>query len=238
MKLGINESQDLAQQLVRLKPNNVEVVICPSFVSLSGVARVLKNSNLSLGAQNVFWEAEGAYTGEVCANDLREVGCQFVIVGHSERRQHLGETDDVVHQKVKAALAVKLVPIVCVGETFEQRHDGATDYVLIKQVNAALDGINFGVDQQLIIAYEPVWVIGTGQAINPHDAGAAHQVIRQTLIDLFPLELIKNNCRIIYGGSVDSSNVSSFSRLNDTSGVLVGGASLKVDEFIEIVNNV
>jgi len=237
MKLGLNEAGGLAKELRGVSLPGVELVLCPSFVSLQSVGEILRGSKLKLGAQDVFWETAGAYTGEISAPQLREIGCEFVIVGHSERRKYFQETDDNVHQKIKASLAEGLTPIVCVGETFEQRQQGATDYILIKQVTAALEGIEFRSDQQLIVAYEPVWVIGTGQAIEPPEAQNAHRVIRQTLIDLFPLELVNDNTRIVYGGSVDSSNVSAFSQLENTDGVLVGGASLQADEFTDLIKN-
>ena len=237
MKLGLNQALDLAKSLKAVEALGKEIVICPSFASLFPVSQVLKNTELKLGAQDIFWEASGAYTGEVSASELRDVGCQFVIIGHSERRKYLGETDEIVHKKVKAALAADLVPIICVGETFDQRQAGAADYVLIQQVTKALEGIDLRPDQPVVVAYEPVWVIGTGQAIDPPQAGHVHQVIRQTLIDLFPLELVKNSFRIIYGGSVDRSNVSDFTNLENTSGVLVGNASLEAAEFIDLIKN-
>lgn len=238
MKLNTAASKELATQIKNQAKSDAEIVICPSFVSLTEVEKALKGSLIKLGAQDCFWEAEGAYTGEVSADQLREAGCEFVILGHSERRKYLAETDEMVHQKVKMALAAKLTPIICVGETFEQRQNGAKDYVLIQQTTKALEGAEVGSGQQVIIAYEPVWVIGSGQAIEPEEAAMAHQVIYQSLFDLFPSELVKNNFRIIYGGSVDSDNVDSFIGLDNTSGVLVGGAALKADGFISLIQKV
>ena len=239
MKLGLPESIDLAKAIKKGAPNKkAEVVICPSFVSLSEVAKVLKRSGIKLGAQDCFWETSGAFTGEVSATYLREVGCEFVIVGHSERRAYLKETDEMVHQKIKMALAAGLTPIICVGETFEQRQQGAKDYILIQQTTKALEGIEVGLEKQVIIAYEPVWVIGSGQAVDSSEVAITHQVIRQSLFDLFPAELVKQNFRIIYGGSVDANNVADFIALENTSGILVGGASLKAEEFIAIIKNV
>lgn len=235
MKLGLKESQALAAAIKKIPARTVEVVVCPSFLSLVTVGEALKRSGLKLGAQDCFWEARGAYTGAVSPETLREAGCQFVIVGHSERRQYCQETDEMVHRKVKAALGAGLIPIVCVGETFEQRQEGHQDYVLIQQTTRALEGITFTDDDQLIVAYEPVWVIGTGQAISPDQALSAHQVIRQTLFDLFPLSAVRENIRIVYGGSVDSDNVTDFVGLEHTDGVLVGAASLQPTAFAEIV---
>jgi triosephosphate isomerase len=144
----------------------------------------------------------------------------------------------MVHKKVKIALSSGLAPIICVGETFQERQDGAKDYILIQQVTKALEGVEIKPEQKVVVAYEPVWVIGSGQAIEPQEAMAAHQVIYQTLLDLFPLGLVGSNFRIIYGGSVDESNVASFTRLENTFGVLVGGASLKADDFLAIIKNV
>lgn len=236
MKLGVSASRELATELKRARFNGVEIVVCPSFVNLLAVVDVLKKTGVQIGAQNCFWESSGAYTGEVSPAELYEAGCRYVIIGHSERRQYLRETDSDVHHKVKAALAAGLIPIVCVGETFEQRQQGGQDYVLIDQTVKALEGISLLPPQQLVVAYEPVWVIGSGQAIEPAEAGAAHQVIRQTLIDIFPLSVVADSIRIIYGGSVNESNVKSFTALPHTSGVLVGGASLHPADFIALVN--
>jgi triosephosphate isomerase len=214
------------------------VVLCPSFVSLGEVGKILKGTKIKLGAQDCFWESQGAYTGEVSATYLREIGCEYVILGHSERRKYLNETDEMVHQKVRMALSAGLTPIVCVGETFSQRQEGAKDYILIQQTTKALEGINLGLEKKIIIAYEPVWVIGTGQAISPSEAESAHQVIRQALLDIFPELMVEKSFRIIYGGSVDSINVKNFVCLKNTSGVLVGGASLDAGEFIQLIKNV
>ena len=238
MKLSSAESQKLAMAIKNKARGEAEIVICPSFISLAEVGKVLAGSAVKLGAQDCFWESSGAFTGEVSAQQLKEVGCDYVILGHSERRQHLAETDEMVHKKVKIALSSGLAPIICVGETFQERQDGAKDYILIQQVTKALEGVEIKPEQKVVVAYEPVWVIGSGQAIEPQEAMAAHQVIYQTLLDLFPLGLVGSNFRIIYGGSVDESNVASFTRLENTFGVLVGGASLKADDFLAIIKNV
>ena len=217
-----------------------EIVICAPFTLLSIFTEYgsWRKPYIRIGAQNVHWEPKGAFTGETSVVMLKEAGCYCCIVGHSERRQYLGETDEMVHRKVAAALSAGLVPIICVGETFEQRQTGHQDYALIQQTSRALEGIALTEDQQLIVAYEPVWVIGTGQAINPDQAQTAHQVIRQTLIDLFPLTLVTENIRIIYGGSVDSGNVADFVRLEHTAGVLVGNASLDAGAFAALIRSV
>ncbi|MFA6215988.1 MAG: triose-phosphate isomerase [Patescibacteria group bacterium] len=238
MKLGAAESVQLATAVKGSVSAEVETVVCPSFVSLVAVGNILKGSGIKLGAQDCFWEDKGAYTGEVSASQLKEIGCEFVILGHSERRKYLNETDDMVHQKVVMALKAGLTPIICVGETFQQRQDGAKDYVLIEQTAKALEGLEVEDKNQLIIAYEPVWVIGSGQAIEPQEAAAAHQVIRQSLFDLFPAVLVKNNFRVIYGGSVDQTNITDFIGLENTAGVLVGAASIKAAEFGSLIKNI
>lgn len=238
MKLGLAESVALTKEIKKEAELKAEIVICPSFVNLLAVGEILKKSSIRLGGQDCFWEASGAFTGEVSALQLREIGCEFVILGHSERRQYLAETDEMVHQKVKAALSAGLIPIICVGETFEQRQDGAKDYILIQQTTKALEGVSVGQNQRVIVAYEPVWVIGSGQAVAPSEAAAAHQVIYQSLFDLFPSFLVKNNFSVIYGGSVDASNVAEFINLENTAGVLVGGAALKAKDFLAIIQGV
>lgn len=237
MKLGLAESRDLAFRIKKAKISSAEIILCPSFVSLEAVAHILKGSRVRLGGQDCFWEASGAYTGEVSAKQLKEVGCDFVILGHSERRQYLKETDEMIHKKVRLALSVGLTPIICVGETFEQRQVGAKDYILIQQTTKALEGVEIRPEQQVIIAYEPVWVIGSGQAVAPAEAQAAHQVINQVLFDLFEASLAKNNFSIVYGGSVDEGNIADFVSLENTAGVLVGGASLQEKDFLAVIKN-
>jgi triosephosphate isomerase (TIM) len=239
MNLRIPERKKLVKEIISglKKIDKAEVVLCPSFISLQEVGDLIRKTPLKLGAQDVFWEAKGAYTGEISPLMLEEMNCEYVIVGHSERRKYLNETDEMVHRKLQAALLEKLTPVLCVGETFEERQDGAKDYVIIRQMNSALDGLVLNNDQQVVIAYEPVWVIGSGQAVQPSEAGQVYQLIRQTLLDLFPLEQARNNFRIIYGGSVDASNVKPFLTEASMDGVLVGGASLKAEEFIKIVKS-
>jgi len=241
MKMGLKESLRLAKKLKRTLNkvgNKIEVGVCPSYTSLYSVSVTLVGTKIKLGGQDMFWEEEGAYTGEISPLMLTEYGCRFVILGHSERRHNLGESDKMVHQKVRLALNHHLMPIVCVGEDYEQRQENQTDYVIISQVTKALDGIELKENDRLVIAYEPVWVIGTGQAIEPSEAEHAHNVIYHILLDIFPEEIVKNKIRIIYGGSVDSVNVRSFTDREMIDGVLVGGASLDVEEFTKIVNEV
>lgn len=238
MKLGIPESKELASAIKKINLTKAEVVICPSFVSLTEVAKIVKHTDIALGAQDCFWESQGSFTGEVSATYLKEAGCDFVILGHSERRKYLNETDEMVHRKVGMALSAGLVPVVCVGETFEQRHDGSKDYTLIQQTTKALEGVQIGPDQRVIIAYEPVWVIGTGQAIEPEEAALSQQVIRQVLFDLFTPSVVKNNFSVIYGGSVDATNTSQLISLEENDGFLVGAASQSAEEFEAIIKNI
>lgn len=240
MQLGMPESLQLAQDIKKgiSKNNPAQVVICPSFISLTKVWDILKGSGIELGAQDCFWEEQGKFTGEVSAVYLREAGCRYVILGHSERREHLKETEEMIRKKVQQALNADLTPIVCVGETFEQRQEGAKDYVVINQTTQALSGIKFNLDQTIIVAYEPVWAISPSPyTIMPSEADEMHQVIYRTLLDLFPPTMVKNNFKIIFGGSVDASDAAGFIALENTSGVLVGGASQKAKSFIDLLNS-
>ncbi len=232
----VNLVNQLKKELGLIK--GAKVVLCPSFISLQAVGRLIKEVNLKLGAQDVFWEEKGAYTGEVSPLMLEELSCEYVIVGHSERRKYLNETEEMIHKKIRIALKEKLTPVICIGESFEERQNGAKDYVLMRQLNSALEGIKLESGQEIIIAYEPVWVIGSGQAVQPSEAGQTRDLIRQTLLDLFPADIIDGNFRIIYGGSVNSANVRRFLSEANMDGVLVGGASLKAEEFIKIVRNI
>lgn len=245
MNLSLSESERLTRSILKglipfkKKLAKVEIVFCPHFTALPLVKNLISRTKIKigLGAQNVFWEKKGAFTGEISSLMLKEFDCQYVICGHSERREYFKETDEMIHKKVVAVLDSGLIPILCVGEKFDQRQNGAKDYVIIQQVSHALEGVNLDSNQQLIIAYEPVWVIGSGQAVRPQEAEYTHQVIYQRLIDLFPLELVQKNIRIIYGGSVDSSNIKGFLDKKAIDGVLVGGASLKADEFVKIIES-
>lgn len=231
------ESAGFVEEFVKIYKSNkkMEAVLCPTFISLQSVAAQLKDKEIFLGAQDCFWEEDGAFTGEVSPKNLKELGCRFVIIGHSERRSHLLETDEVVHNKVKAALRQGLVPIICVGETFEERQEGAKDFVVMNQVTKAIEGLELDAEDQLIVAYEPVWVIGSGQAVAPEEAEHTHQVIRQVLIDHFEPATVKERVRIIYGGSVDSSNIKDFFAFQNIDGALVGGASLEPETFNNLI---
>jgi triosephosphate isomerase len=243
MKKGLTESVALAKEMVEkfkdFKEAGKEVAICPTLVALTEVDKVVKKSNLKLGAQNVFWEDRGAYTGEVSPQMLIETGCQYVIIGHSERRKYLLENYSMIHQKVREVLNTEgLIPVVCIGEENEDRKTDRRDFVLLNQLQQALGGIDISENQRIVVAYEPVWAIGSGTAIEPSEATYAHKIIRLALDDMFGMQIIDKNFRIIYGGSVTGKNVKSFSNLENMDGLLVGGASLDAEEFYKICKGI
>ena len=212
----------------------VEKLLCPPFTALMAVFRLIKDSDIRLGAQNMYWEEQGAYTGEISPRMLAEF-CQYVILGHSERRTYFGETDEQVNRKVRAAIAHHLMPIICVGETLEENEAGRAAGVVSRQVREALVGLDILDAEQIVIAYEPVWAIGTGRASTAAGANTLiRNVIRPTLASLFG-ENIAQSVRVLYGGSVDPGNAGDFFRQPEIDGALVGGASLNARSFIDIV---
>ena len=213
----------------------VEVVVCPPFTALAAAAEALAGASIGLGAQDLFWEPQGAFTGEVAAPMLVDAGCRYVIIGHSERRTHFGETDETVWRKLRAALAHTLTPMVCIGETLPQRQADQTFEVLTRQLDGALGDCPEEMCRRLILAYEPVWAIGTGNNATPEQAQEAHQVIRQWVTERCGTEA-GAAIRIQYGGSVTAANAADLLRQPDVDGALVGGASLKADAFSAIVN--
>ncbi len=220
-----------------LKPHvaaarDLEVVVCPPFTALPAVARAVAGSPIGLGAQNLHWEKEGAFTGEVSAPMLAELGCAYVIVGHSERRQHFGETDEIVQRKARAAVAVGLRPVVCLGEALREREAGTTFDVLEAQVKGSLRGLSG--DSGIVVAYEPVWAIGTGRTATPGQAQEAHAFIRKLVESLWSPAAAAAT-RILYGGSVKPDNVRDLMAQADVDGALVGGASLDPSSFGKIV---
>lgn len=237
MQLTESESEALAKDVVRLwaaqgaDKSGVQVVVCPSHMAIEEVAKAVKGTPIALGSQDVFWEDKGAYTGEVSPKALKELGCEFCLVGHSERRQFLGETDEMVNKKAMACLRHGITPIVCVGETMDERRAGKRDAVVIAQVRSALAGVKPVGTQKIIVAYEPRWVIGSGQAVSPEDAAEMHLLILEALQELMPADVVERQCAIIYGGAVDSKNFASFLAMEVIRGALVGGASLKSEEF-------
>ncbi|HLW53208.1 MAG TPA: triose-phosphate isomerase [Candidatus Angelobacter sp.] len=211
-----------------------EMVLCPPFVTLPAVASALDGSRVQLGGQDMFWEKEGAFTGAISAHMLRAAGCSHVIIGHSERRQYFGETDDTVNRKLRAALHGGLIPIVCVGEVIAEREAGLTEDVLRRQCSIAFREISSGQAIPIVVAYEPVWAIGTGKTATPELAGEAHRVIRAEAAEAFG-EGVAGKIRILYGGSVKPDNVKSLMAHPDIDGALVGGASLDPKSFAAIV---
>lgn len=212
-----------------------EVMIAPPFTSLAAVEQALSGSNVALGAQDLYWEETGAFTGEVSAAMLRDAGCSHVLIGHSERRQYFGETEYTVAKKVAAAMAAGLKAVVCVGETLEQREAGTTADVIERQVAGGLCELPADKYLDLIIAYEPVWAIGTGKTASPQQAQEIHSRIRQMLTHVLTTEAAETT-RILYGGSVKPSNVDELMACADVDGALVGGASLKAEDFLRIVH--
>ena len=214
---------------------DVEIVVAPTFTALHAVAEAARNSNVIVAGQDLHWDREGAFTGEVSAPMLREAGAEYVIIGHSERRTLFGETDAAVNRKTHAAFAADLTPIVCIGETLDQRDQNQTFEVLDRQLNQGLDGLTAEQLTQLVIAYEPVWAIGTGRTATPEQAAEAHGHIRQRLHSWFGTEPAEG-CHIIYGGSVKPENAKDLVRQANVDGALVGGASLDVASFFGIVS--
>jgi triosephosphate isomerase len=211
-----------------------EVVIAPPFTALDAVRQAITGTDIRLAAQNVHWAPKGAYTGEISVTMLREAGCTHVIIGHSERRQYFGETNETVNQRLHAALGAGLIPIACVGETLEEREAGATAPIIERQVSSALRGVGADRIVGCVIAYEPVWAIGTGRTASPEQAEEVHGAIRQQLASLYS-EAVAARVRILYGGSVKASNVDALMMEPDIDGALVGGASLDATEFTRIV---
>jgi triosephosphate isomerase len=222
--------------MVSMVRDRVEVVVAPPFTALHAVGKALEGSNVGLAGQNVFWESVGAYTGEVAPAMLREAGCGFAIVGHSERRQYFGETDETVARRVHASLRAGLVPIVCVGETLAEREAGKTLSVVERQVRKGLSGLAAAEIARLVLAYEPVWAIGTGKTATSEEAQEVHAHIRGVLRAMHGEETA-SGVRIIYGGSVKPENAGELMGKPDIDGALVGGASLKADDFARIVKS-
>lgn len=211
-----------------------EVVVAPPFTALAAVAKTLEGSGIALSGQNTCWENEGAYTGEISPLMLKDVGCRYVIIGHSERRHIFGERDETIARKIKAALDASLQPIFCIGETLEERETGETLAVLRRQVKEGLKLIQGADMNKVVIAYEPVWAIGTGKTATNEQAQEAHSFIRTLLEELFEKN-IASDLRILYGGSVKVGNVDGLMAQPDIDGVLVGGASLEADSFLRII---
>jgi len=234
MNKTVSEAIELCQRLDQaVQGTDVEVVVCPPFTALSAVC-ALGMENVKIGAQNVSIAASGAYTGEISPEMLRDVCCSYVIIGHSERRQIFGETDAMVNQKIRLALQYDLQPIVCVGETLAERKAGETETIVVNQIKAAFDGVDAAQAQLIVVAYEPIWAIGTGETASADDANAVIGTIRKTLSQIYD-QATADRIRIQYGGSVKPDNIAELMAQPEIDGALVGGASLKVEDFTAIV---
>jgi triosephosphate isomerase len=226
--------EDLKRAAAGIKESDVEIVVCPPFTALAAVGPVIQNSNIKLAAQNVHWEKEGAFTGEISASMLKELYVRYAVVGHSERRQYFGESNETVNKRAKAALANGLRAIICVGETLAQREAGQTEKVVTEQTTAALAGLSKDDMLEAVIAYEPVWAIGTGKTASPAQAQEVHALIRGLLTRLFD-PAVAGRVRLQYGGSVKAGNAKELLGQPDIDGALVGGASLDAKGFAEII---
>ncbi len=212
----------------------VDIVLAPPFTALATVGQLISGSNIALAAQNMYWEESGAYTGEVSPGMLIDIGCKYVIIGHSERRAYFGETDETVNKKIKKALEHNLTPIVCVGESLAQRENNETQAVVVLQIRRGLQGLTSEQMQKIVLAYEPIWAIGTGKTATPEQANDVHHFIRRKLAGIFD-EATASAVRIQYGGSVKPASVDELMAQSDIDGALVGGAALKADSFARIV---
>jgi len=231
------ESVETAKKLAALVSGvtDVDVMIAPPFTALAQVYEAVKGSSVLLGAQNIFWEKEGAYTGEISPGMLVSAGCRYVIIGHSERRQYFGETDNTVNKKIRAALNNGIMPVVCIGETEKEREAGNTFNILDKQIKMGLEGFSPDDAGHMILAYEPVWAIGTGKTATSAQAQEVHLFLRNLIENLFGKD-IAGSIRILYGGSVKPDNIGELMAMPDIDGALVGGASLDAQQFAGIIN--
>jgi triosephosphate isomerase len=235
MNKNVAEARALVAEMAPIlrAVKGVEKVLCPPFMCLVPVAALLQGTDIGLGAQNIHWEAKGAYTGEVAAGMVAEF-CQYVIIGHSERRTYFGETDETVNKKTAAARSASLIPVVCVGETLAEYESGRTAEVVSRQIRVGLKGLEAEFAGKIVVAYEPVWAIGTGRASNGVDANAVvRDHIRKPLAEMYG-EPTAQAIRVLYGGSVTAANAAEFFGQPDIDGALVGGASLKLEEFVKI----
>ncbi|MCL1972175.1 MAG: triose-phosphate isomerase [Endomicrobia bacterium] len=212
---------------------DVEILVCPTYTALYAVFKEIKGSNINLGSQNLFWEAKGAFTGEISPSMVKDAGCSYAIIGHSERRQYFGETDETVNKRTKAAFGAGLIPVVCVGETLEERENNVTFKVIETQIRGGLANLTAEEAATVVIAYEPVWAIGTGKTATPEQAQEVHSFIRQLYKKVY--NDAADKVRILYGGSVNPKNVSDLMKQPDIDGGLVGGASLEADSFTQLV---
>jgi triosephosphate isomerase len=231
-----NEAISFIEELAPLVKNTQnEVILCVPYTDLFYALLTAQNTNIKIGAQNMHFEEKGAYTGEIAGRMLKAINVEYVIIGHSERRQYFQETDETVNKKVKAAFQCGLKPIICVGETLEQREEGKAEEIITNQTKLALEGLTNEQIQNTIIAYEPIWAIGTGKTATKEDANNSIKAIRNKIVEIYG-QTIAKSVIIQYGGSVKSTNAKELFEMSDIDGGLVGGASLEVDEFSKIVN--
>ena len=237
MNKNRKDAEQLIKELVPLvKDAKCDVVICVPFTDLDTAVKATKNTNIKVGAQNVHWAESGAFTGEISADMLKEIGVEYVIIGHSERRQYFGETDESVNKRTLKALEAGLKPIICVGETLAEREKGKTDEVVTRQTKAAFKDIPKEELKNIVIAYEPVWAIGTGKTATADDANSTIKVIRDTMAELYCKNCAEETVRIQYGGSMNPKNASELMAMPEIDGGLIGGASLKAEDFSKVVN--
>ena len=236
MNLTIKEAVQFVSDVKdKVGREDVESVICAPFTFLKDLKEAVKNTNIKISAQNMHFEDSGAFTGEVSAPMLKEIGIDYCVIGHSERRQYFAETDETVNKKIKQAFKYSIVPILCVGETLSQREEGKTNDVVKNQVVSDLEGLDKNLASKMVIAYEPIWAIGTGKTATSTQANEVISFIRNTVKELYG-ETVSESIRIQYGGSVKPDNVSQIMAESDIDGALVGGASLKADDFVKLVN--
>ena len=238
MNMLPNEAMSFITELEpHVKNVKCEIILCVPFTDLFYSLLTAQNTNIKIGAQNMHWEEAGAYTGEIAPNMLKCINVEYVIIGHSERRQYFAETDETVNKKIKAALKHELKPILCVGETLKQRELGLEEEIIKQQIIGALEGITKEQIEKIVVAYEPIWAIGTGKVATKNDANNMIKLIRKEIESLYNKETA-NNVSILYGGSVNKNNSKELFETSDIDGALVGGASLKVNEFNEIIKNI
>jgi len=236
MNMTPGEAEQLVAELIPLlKDAACEVVVCPPYVDLALVGKLLVGTNIKLGAQNIHWAPKGAFTGEISADMLLAMGVTHAIVGHSERRQYFGETDETVNKRAKAALEANITPIICVGETLEQREGGVTDTIVSKQTVAALAGFSAEDVIRSVIAYEPIWAIGTGKTATNDDANSTIKVIRDAIAGVYG-QKVADEVRMQYGGSMNAKNATELMAMPEIDGGLIGGASLKSEDFSKVVH--
>ena len=240
MNLSDADAVTLAQTAskLRIDASRLRVAVFPSFTALAGISASLKGAAVALGAQDCFWENAGAFTGEVSPIQLKELGCSHVLIGHSERRQNLNETDEMVNRKVRSALSAGLTPVMCIGETDNARRSGQWSNVIARQVTKGLADVEVSGSQEIVIAYEPIWAIGSGRPCAPENAREAHALVKNAVIELFAPAIAQKNFRIIYGGSVDEKNIASYLELEGIDGALVGGASQHAASFAGLIEAV